>query len=168
MAIIAGFGLEKIEFGAIAADGGVSAAFSQWGVTPDDETAQFTVGKPDIKEFRSIENDDPEFVFESKKGTAKFEGSMFDVSSATLAKALGGTVAAGVYSSPSESFSLEQSVKATTLTGNVITAVRCKVVFWITWNFKKDAIAKLSYEATVLKPTKAATPSWSIADPVAV
>ena len=167
MAIIPGFGLKKIEFGEIAADGGVSAAFSQWGVTPDDETAQFTVGKPDIKEFRSIENDDPEFVFESKKGTAKFEGSMFDVSAATLEKAMGGTVVAGVYSSPSETFSLEQSVKAETITGNVITAVRCKVVFWLTWNFKKDNIAKLSYEATVLKPTKAATPSWTIADPVA-
>ena len=48
MAIIPGFGLKKIEFGEIAADGGVSASFSQWGVTPDDETAQFTVGKPDI------------------------------------------------------------------------------------------------------------------------
>jgi len=158
--------LKKIEFGEMAVDGGVSTAFSQWGTTPDDETAQFTSTKPDTKEFKSIENDDPEFVATTKGSVKKFEGSQTDVSAANLEKAFGGEVAAGVWSSPDEAVDLELSVKATTKTGNVITAVRCKVVFWITWNFKNDSIAKLHYEATVLKPTKANTKSLTIADPV--
>lgn len=165
MAEVRTLGLLKIEISAIAGDGGLGTAFATIGKTYKD-TADLQGADPEVFEHHSEESDDPEEIVVTK-GKVTVKWSIFDSDPDTLVKALGGTSTGTapnkIWSAPDLATNIEQSIKITPKAGKIISIVRAKLVAKINYKLSKNGIFMVDITATILTPTKAATPSYQIA-----
>lgn len=168
MAEVRTLGLLKIEISDIAVDGGLGTVFAAIGKTYKD-TADMQGADPEVFEHYSEESDDPEEVVITK-GKITVKWSNFDSSADTLVKALGGEATgiapADVWSAPDTAANIERSIKITPKAGKVINIVRAKLVGKINYKLSKNGIFMVDITATILTPTKAATPSLSIGEAI--
>lgn len=162
-------GLLKIEISDIAVDGGLGTEFEAIGKTYKD-TADMQGADPEVFPHYSEESDDPEEIV-TTKGQVTVKWSNFDSTAATLVKALGGEATgiapADIWSAPDTAVNIEKSVKITPARGKVINIVRAKLVGKINYKLSKNGIFMVDITATILTPTKAATPAFSIGEAAA-
>ena len=158
-------GLTSIKVGSIASDGGMSTSLAILGVT-EEGSATFTKEADEVKEFFCEESDDPIEIV-SKKGKTIVEWSIVDFTPATLEKVLGGTVDVSVplvpvWKAPDVSAQIEKSIEIVTKKGVKIEIPRALINASVDLSLGKDKLGAIKIKATVLTPTKAATPSVSI------
>lgn len=164
MAEIRTLGLETIEVGDIALDGGVSTSFAPLGVTYR-ETAELTQEDPEVTEHYSEENDEPEEIVTSK-GKTTITWSIINSDPETLAGVLGGQVKLvdgnDVWEAPPGGVEIEKSIRVTPKRGARITIPRAKIVAKINYKIARTGIFMVELTATVLTPRKAGTASMII------
>lgn len=158
------YGLQKVEIGAIAGDGGVSTVFAELGATVSD-TCDFTVEKKTQQVF-NIEQSEAPFKIISKGGKAMIKFQTYDIDPATMVKFFGGTVTQDddmndVYNAPASMPEIELSVRLTMIQGGVLTVVRANVNASLLLAASKTKLPSLDIEATILLPKKANTLPWS-------
>lgn len=155
-----GVGCKNIKIGAIAADGGISAAFADAG-RPMKGTVEFTDQDSAISKYFAENARYPFLAVADAAGTTvKF--TLNDLSYATLAKWLGGTSAAELYSAASSVFSMEQSWSADTIFGKTIKVCRLFMTCKLVWNMTRTEIAKLEVVGEVMEPEKAGEAPFTI------
>jgi len=156
--------VNKIEIGAIAADGDVSAAFATAGSIYKD-TADFNQAADADIEHYCEESDDPmEVVPGAKKSTVKW--AITDFSPSVLLGLFGGAVT-GVapddsWTAPATTEIIEKSVKITPKVGSVLTFPRVSLKCTINYKLAKSGIAQVMIEGRILTPTKAGVKSIKI------
>lgn len=164
-----GLGLVTIEMGDIAGDGSMGTSLTAVGDTVQG-TAQLTQEDGTNTDFNIEEEDDPILTLQTVKGKITLAWSCYNVSSDTLVKFFGGTVVVGPpekWEAPASIPELEQSIKLTDKRGNIIEIVRAKVNAKFNWSFTKDKLAQIDLTASILTPTAADTPPYTITYPVA-
>lgn len=161
-------GLKKIEIGDIAADGGVGTSLTQIALTEKD-TAKITTTEPEVKEFFVEEESAPIEVIVTKDPMMSLEFNIHDISPATLVKVFGGTAEGtpAVYTPPSQTVDIEQSIKVTSLRDHVISIVRAKIIASFDWSLNRQELSRVKIKATALTPNKASTAAWTITMPAA-
>ena len=162
-------GLKHIKIGAIAADGGMGQTLAQIALTEKD-TAKITSTEPEVKEFYVEEEEAPIEVIVTKPAVMALEFNVHDIAPATLVKVFGGTASAGtpsVYTPPSTTAEVEQSVECEGLRGHKISIVRAKLVASFDWSLNRQELSKIKIKCTVLTPTKEATAPYTITMPSA-
>jgi hypothetical protein len=160
-------GLTSLKLGAIAGDGGMGTSLVVLGNTVAD-TAILATEEGQTADFSIEESDDPVYSIVSQKGKTTFSWSCYDVDADILLQFFGGTVAAGppqVWSAPDTVPELEQSIELVPKTGGKIEIVRAKISAKLNWSMNKTKLAQIDIVATVLAPTKAATPPYKITNP---
>jgi hypothetical protein len=161
--------LLKIEISAIAEDGGLGIDFDPLGKTYKD-TAELMGADPEVFEHNSEESEDPEEIV-THKGKVTVKWSIMDSDADTLIKVLGGTSTGTapnkIWSAPDQAPTIEKSVKITPKVGKVINIVRAKIVAKPNYKLASNGIFLVDITATILAPTKAATPSWSVGEAAA-
>jgi hypothetical protein len=160
-------GLTSLKLGAIAGDGGMGTTLVALGNTVADSCVLATE-EGQTQEFKIEEQDDPVMTVQSEKGKTTLTWSSYDVDADILLKLFGGSVAAGppkVWSAPDSVPILEQSIEIVPKSGGKIEIVRAQVIAKLQWNLNKTRLAQIDIVATVLAPTKAATPSMKITNP---
>lgn len=161
MATTYGVGCKNIKIGDIAVDGGIATTFTDAG-KPLKGTVDFSDQDSSVSKFFAENSRYPFLAVADAAGTTvKF--TLTDLSAATLAKWLGGTVASELYSAPSTTFSMEKSWSADTLFGKTIKVCRLFMYCKLTWNLTRTEIAKLEVTGEVLEPEKTAEAPFSIA-----
>lgn len=165
-----GNGLLSVEYGTIANDGGVAAAFTPLGDTMSG-SASLATAAGTTTDFNIEESDDPVLSI-VKKGTATVKWSCLNVEADTLIALFGGTKSGAgtiadpvIYKAPDVILAKELSLRFTDGQGTKITIVRASVFPVFNWALSKDKVAQIDITATILKPTKANTPSYSITYP---
>ncbi|MGB4134241.1 MAG: hypothetical protein WBK12_08745 [Tenuifilaceae bacterium] len=154
-------GVQKIEVGELAADGGVATTFAALGLTYKD-TATFEQEEAEDIEHECEENDDPiEVLAGSKKSTISW--GIVDFDPDTLVKVLGGTKTGESpnfkWEAPASASIIEKSVKITPKKGTPITLPRVSIKARIQYTIGKAGIAQVLITGKVLTPTKAGTAS---------
>lgn len=149
-------GVSKIEIGAIAADGDVSAAFATAGTIYKD-TAEITQEQDANVEHYCEESDDPFAIIPGAKKT-KIKWAITDYTPTALVALLGGTATgtapADSWTAPDTSDIIEKSVKITPKSGKTITFPRVSLQATINYKLTKSGIAQVIVEGTVMTPTK--------------
>lgn len=157
-------GLKSIKIGDIAVDGGMSTSLSALGITSEG-TAILEQAEPETTEFYSEELDDPIEIVD-KLGKTTLKWAITDFTPANMVKVLGGTVngvaPADTWEAPSVAANIEKSISIETTKGLLIEIVRAKISARINMNLGKKNIGLVEITATVLTPTKAATPAITI------
>lgn len=153
-------GLQKLELGPIALDGGMGTALTQLSATVVD-TAVLTYDQPTTNDFNIEEQDDP-FHSISIPGKKTLSWSTYDVEPTSLVKVAGGTASTdasgnAVWEPPVSAPEIELSGKLTTLKGSTIEIPRLKIVATPVFNFQKSALFQVDIVATILIPEKANT-----------
>jgi len=159
MAKVFTYGLESIEFGDIATDGGVATTFSNKGLTFKD-SFEIAEADPDLQKFLSEENDDPEMII-STQGEKVYRFQLMNPGVDEFAYFMGGTVVTGppkVYEAPDVSPTIEKSVKITPKQGHILTITRGRITAKESGTYSKTGLAMLDITITVMKPTKAGEP----------
>ena len=160
MAKVFTYGLESVEFGDVATDGGVATSFSSKGLTFKD-SFEIASADPDVQEFMSEENDDPE-VSISTQGKKIYKFQLMNPGVDELAYFLGGQVIAGPpksWEAPDQTPVIEKSVKITPKQGHILTITRGRITAKHSGKYAKTGLAMLDITITVMKPTKAGVPS---------
>ena len=159
-------GLEYIKIGAVAVDGGMGTSLAVLALTEKD-TAKITSSEPEMKEFYAEEEEAPIEVIVTKPAVMTMEFNIHDISPATLVKVFGGEAAGtpAVYSPPSQSLELEQSIEVKSLRGHLMKIVRAKMVASFDWSLNRQELSKVKIKATVLTPLKAETAAYTITMP---
>lgn len=162
MAEIMTIGLTSIKMGAIAVDGGMGTSLALLGDGRTLEgTARLIKEDDELTEFYAEEVDDPIYA-STKKGKTRLEFTIVDFTPATLVKVMGGASNAGVWEAPAAAADIEQSIEVITKTNLKIELVRCKVVGTFDTALGRAELGQVKVVATVLNPTKAATPPYTI------
>jgi hypothetical protein len=159
-------GLTSIEISAIAGDGGLGTSFAAVGYTVAD-TAVLATEEGQTTEFNIEEQDEAIYSIVSQKGKTTLSWSCYDVDTDTLIKFFGGTKTAGppeVWSAPDAVPEIEVSIRVNMKTGGKVEIVRGKIAAKLNWAFQKSKLAQIDIVATILAPTKAATPAYRIHD----
>lgn len=160
-------GLKSIEFGDVAADGGMGTVLAEFGATVS-QTALLSNEAPTVTDF-PIEEQSVPFYSVSVDGKTTIAWSSYNVEPASLVLVKGGTVtsdASGTtWNAPDETPNIEKSLKVTMKDGTIVTVPRCKVDAVFQWNFQKDKLAQVDLTFTILKPEKANTAILSIKTP---
>lgn len=162
MAKVFTYGLESVKFGDVATDGGVATSFSSKGLTFKD-SFEIASADPDVQEFMSEENDDPE-VSISTQGKKIYKFQLMNPGVDELAYFLGGEVVAGPpkkWEAPDQSPVIEKSVEITPKKGHILTITRGKITAKQTGKYAKTGLAMLDITITVMKPDKAGEPSMT-------
>ena len=149
-------GVSKIEIGAIAVDGDVSAAFASPGIIYKDTAEIMQEQEADTEHF--CEESDEAFAIVPGAKKTKIKFAVTDFTPAALAVLLGGT-ATGVapadsWTAPATTEIIEKSVKITPKSGKVITLPRVSLRATINYKLAKSGIAQVMVEGTVMTPTK--------------
>lgn len=166
MAEVRTLALEKIEISDIEEDGGLGTDFAVLGKTYKD-TAELMGADPEVFEHQSEESEDPEETV-TRKGKVTVKWSIMDTDADTLVKVLGGTstgmVPDKIWSAPDQAAEIEKSIKITPKSGKVVNIVRAKLVGKPNYKLSYTGIFLVDIIATILAPTKADTPSWSVGE----
>jgi hypothetical protein len=154
------FGLDAVEFGDIATDGGVATTFSALGLTFKD-TFEILEADPTETDFFSEENDDPELSITTKGAlTMKFQLMNFDAES--IAELKGGSVASDIYSADSFTINIEKSVKVTPKEGFIFTIPRAKITAKFTGKLSKSELMNIEVMIKVMNPKKTGTKPYTM------
>ncbi|MEA5260638.1 hypothetical protein VB264_22765 [Arcicella aquatica] len=157
------YGLKSIKYGDIANDGGTATAFVSKGLTLSD-TFKIETGDNEVQEFMSEENDYPEESIITM-GKKQYKYTVMNADADIAGFLLGGTVAAGVWSSPDTTSKIQKSVQIETKTGHIITINRALVSAKRAGEFSKKALATIEVTLTVMKPQKAGVYAETWEDP---
>ena len=115
-------------------------------------TASFVKAEDEEKPFYAEEHDDPiETIL--KKGGASLEFAIADLTPATLARIMGGTVNGEDWEAPDVAPEIEQCFEVITKKDVLISITRAKVKGSIDWPLSKEDLGKVKIKATVLAPT---------------
>ncbi len=151
-------GLDKIEVGDVAVDGGPGTTLAALGLSDRDSAVTLIEEEPTIDRLYAHEIDEPLDV-EVTGGTKQLLFTVVDPDLDTLAKIFGGTVtgtgATATYELPSSKSILDQTVKITPRKGLVITMARAAVYGKINADFAKAAKFAVDIVAEALQPAKA-------------
>lgn len=149
-------GVNAIEIGDIAADGGPATTFEALGVTYLD-TATLEQSEAEDIEHECEEFDDPIEVLPGVKKTT-VSWAIVDFTPATLVKVLGGETTGAApdekWEAPATSELIEKSVKITPKKGSPIVLPRVSLKARIQYDIAKKGIAKVLISGKVLTPTK--------------
>ncbi|MCF2498401.1 hypothetical protein [Dyadobacter chenhuakuii] len=153
-------GLDKIEVGDVAADGGPGASLDVLGKTDRDSPVTMVEADPTIDRLYSHEDDDPLDTLVTA-GEKPFLFTVVDPTLATLATIFGGAVTgsgnAATYHLPSSKAIKNQTVKITPKKGLVITVVNGALYGKINADFARAGKFAVDVVVEPQKPTKAAT-----------
>lgn len=162
MAEIMTIGLTHIKMGAVAGDGGMGTSLEVIGDGRTLEgTARLVKDADELTEFYAEEVDDPIYAA-LKKGKTRLEWTIVDFTAAELVKVMGGTDNSGTWEAPATAPNIEQSVEVLTKTNLKIELVRCKIQGNFDAALGRAELGQIKVVATVLAPTKLATPAYQI------
>lgn len=165
------FGLVNVKMGPVAVDGGMGATLAPVGETVSG-TMDMTTTDPTITDFNIEESDSPVESIVSTPGKISLAWSTYDVSGGNLVKFFGGayTAQAGsvpaFWEAPDSMIDQEVSLEITDRKGNVVTIPRAKISAKMGISFKRGKLGQVDITATVLQPTKVATPRLTITNPL--
>jgi hypothetical protein len=157
-------GLTSIKIGAIAGDGGMGTSLTTVGSTVAD-TCILASEEGQTTDFLIEEQDDPVYSITSQKGKITLAWSCYDVDPDTLVLFFGGTKVTGPpegWEAPDTIAEVEKSIEVVPKNGGKIEIVRAKIAAKFNWSLQKSKLAQIDLVATVLAPTKAATPPMTI------
>lgn len=163
-------GISKIEFGALAVDGGpATTGFSIFGLTSQG-TPKITEEDPKVTEFYAEEFDDPIDIV-SQKGKKTLEFAVMVADAVSMVKVLGGTVTAAVgavgaiWNAPDTLPVIEGTIRITPRQGSVIQINRGNLRCKINHDLSKTGQLLLDVKVQVLQPTKLGIPSMTYTNP---
>lgn len=156
-------GIDKIELGAIAVDGGMGTTLASLGLTTEDSVS-FNFEDPTKTEYPVEETDTP-FFTSVKAGKKSVTFTLANPDAAALVKVFGGTTtgtgAATVYKAPLVSPVIEQSLKITAKIGFGFNFPRVLVTAKFTDGLGRNKLLGVTITCDVLQPTKALEPAFS-------
>lgn len=156
-------GIEKIELGAIAADGGMGTVLASLGFTEED-SVKLVFEDAEKKEYFAEETDSAWFV-STKAGKKRVEFTVANPDTATLVAVFGGTVtgtgATAVYKAPAVMPVIEQSLKITPKIGLGFNFPRVLVTAKFTDSLGRNSLLGISVTCEILQPTKAGESTFS-------
>lgn len=163
-------GIEKIELGAIAADGGMGTTLASLGFTAEDSVS-FNWDEADITEYFAEETDTA-WAKTKKEGGKAIEFTLANPDAQALVKLFGGSVtgtgASEVYKAPATSPTIEQSLKITPKVGFGFNFPRVLVTARFTDSIGRNSMLGVVVRCEVLQPTKSGEPAWSTFQKAAV
>jgi hypothetical protein len=163
-----GNGLTAVYFAPIAGDGDIGTSWTELGSTEQDSMNwQSAAGQN--TEFFIEEQTDPVLV-KTQSGSNTITWNCLDFSPTKMEEMFGGTVTGAgtsgdpfIYAAPVGGVtSIERSIKIVNGEGDEFLIVRASVLPTFNASFSKNQIAKVTLTATILTPTKAATPAYKI------
>lgn len=161
-------GLVSIKIGAIAGDGGMGTSLSALGETVKDSCV-FTETDATKQEFFIEESDDPIESIVTQKGLETISWSTHNCSADTMVALFGGTKAGAgtelspyTWEPPDTQSEVEKSVEITDRKGNIVEVVRMKLACKKNISFQSTKLGQVDIVGTILAPTKAATPKYTI------
>lgn len=163
-----GNALTKVEFADIAGDGGIGTVWAELGSTLRD-SMKWTGAEGTKTEFFIEEQTDP-VLSKTQKGSDVIDWVCVDISPTKMQEMFGGTVTGTgtsgdpyIYSAPVGGVvAREKSVRITNGEGDQFQIVRASIFPLFNSAFAAGQIAQIQIKATILTPTKANTPAWSI------
>jgi hypothetical protein len=164
-------GLDKIEMGDIAGDGGMSTGLAELGATVQD-TMTLTNEDDQTQDFFEEESDDPVYSIVTQRGALRLNWSTYNIDVQNLQKLFGGTISGNgtstpyTWTAPNNIPEKEQSLRITTKSGPVIEITRATMQPKFNWNLTKTQLASIDIVATVLTPTKANEGKMRIIEPL--
>lgn len=157
-------GLQKLEFGPIPDDGGVTTTWSKLGYTRR-ETFTFNSEDGDTTDFFAEESDTAIDSI-TVPGKETFEFDLMDYGLETLQKLFGGTVTGtgdnAIYNAPNKIEAKEWSCKITPEKGFVFTYPRVSIMPKLSGSFTKTELLQIHLVCTVLEPTKEGVTKWQV------
>lgn len=166
-----GNGLTSVSFADIAGDGDIGTVWAELGSTL--QGSMNWAGAEGTKtEFFIEEQTDP-VISKTQSGSNTVTWQCVDISPTKMQQMFGGTVTGTgtvgdpyIYHSPVGGVqAIEKSVKIINGDGVEFLIVRASVFAVFNSAFAKDQIAQITLTATILTPTKANTPAYSIKYP---
>jgi hypothetical protein len=150
------FGLQNVEIGAIAGDGGMGLTLTAVGETVSG-TATMATEDPTVTDFTIEESDSPVESVVTVPGKVTLAWSSYNVDADTLIKLFGGTKVTGPpveWLAPDTFPDIEVSLKVTDKKGNAVYMARVKISSKLSLSFAKDKLGQIDMIATILQPTK--------------
>lgn len=165
MASVLTLGLASIQFGEIASDGTPATTLAPLGLTYKD-SCTMTSEDPEVTEHFAEESEDP-ILRKPRRGRVSFAFQIMDPDATVLQKLFGGTVTGTpkVWSSPTVSPLVEQTVKITPEQGLTILIARGSVTAKINAEFKKSGLFLIDVTVVPLTPKKAGVSPMTATDP---
>lgn len=167
MAELNSYGLKKLEWGDIAADGDMGTVLADVGTVYKD-TCDLQEEDGSTTEHYGEQYDDP-FVIIEKRGKLTLKFSIVDVKPDNLVKWLGGTVTTvnskDTWNRPKSVPNIEKSFKATTQNDAIFKIPRGKVKGKINWKVAGQEVAKVDIIVTALQPTKEGVDNFMVDEP---
>lgn len=165
-------GLVNVLLGAIAGDGGMGTALTAVGDTVAG-SATMTTADDTKTDFNTEESSSPVMSIVSQEGAITLTWSTFNNNVDNLVRMFGGTKVPGNgtttgdrWEAPDSFPEIEQSVKVQWKTGGYIEIPRAKIAAKMNLSFKKDSLSQIDITATVLQPSKAATPRMAVQEDI--
>lgn len=156
-------GVAEIAIGAIAVDGGMGTTLAPLGFT-EEGSAAINMDDPTETEFRVEEINTPIWV-ETTPGNISIAFTVSDPNEDTLVAVMGGTKTGTgedtVYDYPSESVSIERSIKITPRKGMGLNIPRAKITAKFSSEIGRAALMRVEVSGRILQPTKADTAPFS-------
>lgn len=151
-------GLDKIEVGDLAGDGGPGTTLAALGYSDRDSAVTLIEEDPTVDRLYAHEIDEP-LDTEVTGGAKQLLFTLVDPDLAALAAVFGGTItgtgSTATYEFPSTKTILEQTVKITPRKGYIITITRGALYGKINADFAKAAKFAVDIVVDALQPTKA-------------
>ena len=156
-------GIQKIEFGEIAPDGGCATVFAALGYTREG-TLAFNVSDDQTQDINVEELDDPIMQTVTTKGTTDISYSMTDFDNDNMVSVFGGQVVNNQYQAPDQTPVVEKSLKITPRTGKPFIYPRVKMTGKINYD-STGKIFQIDVTCRKLKPEKVGVPSFMWGEP---
>lgn len=157
-------GLDSVLIGPIAGDGGMGTTLTELGSIVAG-TPVLTIPAPTTSEIPVEESDEPEFVTVTA-GAKTIAFSSYNVDPSVLVDLFGGAVTGTapnqIWSAPDTIPVVERSVRMLSRTGYNADMPRVQLTPDLSLNFQRDTPGQINITGTVLKPTKANTPSITL------
>lgn len=155
-------GLQKIEFGTIPTDGGITNQWFRLGYTRR-ETFTFNSEDGDTTDFYSEESDTAIDSI-TVPGKESFEFDLMNFNLETLQKLFGGTIKGtgdeAIYCAPNKIEAKEWSCKITPEKGYIFAYPRVSIMPKLSGSFTKNELMQIHLVCTILEPTKEGVPKW--------
>lgn len=157
-------GLQKIEFGTIPADGGMTNQWFRLGYTRR-ETFSFNSEDGDTTDFYSEESDTAIDSI-TVPGKESFELDLMNFNLETLQKLFGGTIKGtgddAIYCAPNKIEAKEWSCKITPEKGYIFAYPRVSIMPKLSGSFTKNELMQIHLVCTILEPTKEGESKWQV------